>query len=404
LYSSSSPVLQVTTETFDSLILESNHTSMVEFYAPWCGYCKKMARDYQKAAKALQGLAKVAAVNCDVESNKGLCASLGVRGFPTLYIFKPGKKFGQPDMEGYDGARTSKAIVDAVVENIPNHVKRLKNATYAAWVADDTKPKAILFSNKRPVSALLKSVAIDFLDAIHIAQIRSKETDAVEAFNVDKFPTLVLLPGNGAEPITYDGEMKKDSIVKFLSTVASPNPDPSTKDKPKEDKEASSGSSDTDKSSASPDAHETPKAQPLKQASPKAASDAKAIPSIADGLILQQKCLNDKAGTSILAILPEEDEPSAQTSQAVKSLSELHQKHELAKRKLFPFYQLPPSNDQANALRKKLGLSTSEVEIVAVNGKRGWWTHFPSKEFTSIKIENWVDAIRMGDFKKTDMP
>ncbi|KXT14978.1 hypothetical protein AC579_7766 [Pseudocercospora musae] len=415
LYTSSSPVLQVNSKTYDSLINKSNHTSIVEFYAPWCGHCKNLAPHFEKAAKNLQGLAKVAAVDCDEESNKPLCGSMGVQGFPTLKIVKPGKKPGKPIVEDYQGARTAKAIVDAVVDKIPNHVKRLKDADYAEWVVDNTKPKAILFSNKGTVSALLKSVAIDFLDAIHIGQIRDKETDAVEAFNVEKFPTLVLIPGDGAEPITYDGEMKKDLIVKFLSQAASPNPDPpAKKEKPKKDKKASSASSKMAKSSAShkseeaetasPDADETPKAQPPKQAPPKPAGDAKTISSLPDGLVLQQKCLNDKAGTSVIAILPEEDEPSAQTNQAVKSLSELHQKHENAKRKLFPFYQLPHSNDQGAALRMKLGLSTSDVEIVAINGKRGWWTHFPSKEFTSIKIEDWVDAIRMGDFKKTKIP
>lgn len=172
-YSSSSPVLQLNGKTYDSLIAKTNHTSIVEFYAPWCGHCKNLKPAYEKAAKSLQGLAKVAAVDCDEEVNKPFCGTMGVQGFPTLKIVRPGKKAGRPTVEDYQGARTAKAIVDAVIDKIPNHVKRLKDADYAEWVAE-SGPKAILFSDKGTVSALLKSVAIEFLGVLGVGQIRDK--------------------------------------------------------------------------------------------------------------------------------------------------------------------------------------------------------------------------------------
>lgn len=146
-----------------------------------------------------------------------------------MKIVKPGKKAGKPIVEDYQGARSAKAIVDAVVDKIPNHVKRLKDDDYQDWLEDGDGAKAILFSDKGTTSALLKAIAIDFLGAINVAQIRDKEKEAVEVFNVDKFPTLVLLPGDGKDPVTYDGEMKKDDLVKFLSKAADPNPDPPPK-------------------------------------------------------------------------------------------------------------------------------------------------------------------------------
>lgn len=412
-YTDSSPVLQVDGRSYDSLIAKSNHTSIVEFYAPWCGHCKNLQGPYEKAAKHLAGLAKVAAVNCDEESNKPLCGQMGVQGFPTLKIVKPGKKPGKPLVEDYQGARTAKAIVDAVTDKIPNHVKRLKDADYAAWVVEGTNPKAILFSTKGQTSALLKALAIDFRDALDVAQIRYKEADAVSAFGVDKFPTLLLLPGEGKEPITYDGEMKKEPMLKFLSTVATPNPDSPKKDKKakssSDKKKASSASSKMAKSSASQKSEESKTASedaetPAPKASSPKPADAKPITSLPDGLSLQQKCLNDKAGTCVLALLPEQKAPSEQTTLAIKSLSELHQKHELGKRNLFPFYQVPHTNTQGDALRSKLCLKTGDVELIAVNGKRGWWRHFAAGEFQLSKIEDWVDAIRMGDAPKQKVP
>ncbi|KAF3764197.1 thioredoxin-domain-containing protein, partial [Cryphonectria parasitica EP155] len=127
LYLKSSPVLQVDSKNYDSLIANSNHTSVVEFYAPWCGHCQNLKPAYEKAAKNLEGLAKVAAVNCDDDANKPLCGQFGVQGFPTLKIVRPGSKKGKPVVEDYQGQRSAKAIVEAVVDKINNHVKRVND-------------------------------------------------------------------------------------------------------------------------------------------------------------------------------------------------------------------------------------------------------------------------------------
>jgi len=427
MYSKSSPVLQVDARSYDNLIAKSNHTSIVEFYAPWCGHCKNLKPAYEKVGTSLKGLAKVAAVDCDEESNKPFCGSMGVQGFPTLKIVRPGKKPGKPIVEDYQGARSAKAIVDAVIEKIPNHVKRLKDSDYAAWVEEDG-PKAILFTDKGTVSALLKSVAIDFLGSINVAQIRNKEAEAVEAFGVEDFPTLVLLPGGGKDPVTFDGELKKDAIVKFLSQVAAPNPDPAPKaDKKKGSKsdksKSSSASSKLSKSSASQASEEAETKAPSQTAetiiddptdSPNPQVDtekpakvadtpAKPISSLQDGLSLQQRCLNDKAGTCVLALLPEPVAPSMDTINTVRFLSEVHKKHETAKRNLFPFFQVPHTNSQGASLVKKLDLKADEPEIIAVNGKRGWWRHFKGEKLLA-QIEDWVDAIRMGDGAKQSLP
>lgn len=411
-YDKSSPVIQADGKSFNNIVNKSNHTSIVEFYAPWCGHCQNLKPAYEKAAKSLSGLAKVVAVNCDEEPNKQLCSQMGVQGFPTLKIAKPGKKPGRPIIQDYQGARSAKAIVDAVIEQIPNHVKRLKDDDYAAWVAEGTGPKAILFTNKGPVSPTLKAVAVDFLGGLDVAQIRDKETEAVGTFEVEKFPTLVLLPGDGQDPVTYNGEMKKDKIVKFLSQAATPNPDPpksekKTKSASSDKKKDASSSSKFAKSSASQKSSESEAgetATPETKPTPKAAApkpEATPIASLADPLALQHKCLNDKAGTCVLALLPE-DTSSESTTLAIKSLNEIQQKYE--GRKLFPFYQIPHANAQNPALRSKMDLASDKVEIIAINGKRDWVRHYTVADFHQSKIEDWIDAIRMGDSPKKKLP
>lgn len=400
-YTKSSPVLQVDASSYRTLIEKSNHTSIVEFYAPWCGHCKNLKPAYEKAAKTLSGLAKVAAVNCDEEGNKPFCGSMGVQGFPTLKIVKPGKKPGKPIVEDYNGARTAKGIVDAIVNKIPNHVARLKDADYMEWLEANSKPKALLFSEKGTTSALIKALAVDFLDSIAVAQVRNIEKEMVEVFSVTKFPTLVLLPEDGREPLVYEGEMKKEPMVTFLSQASLPNPDSAPREKKAKAKPSPSKSKSVKPSQAS----ETLEDEPTDSPSPeidtekpiKVADPVKPIPNLTDELSLQQKCFNTKAGTCILALLPEALNEDA--ASALISLAEIAHKHSQAGRNLFPFFSLPSSNPQASALRTALALApTSSLHFIATNGKRAWYLLPPADSTSSQSdLETWIDAIRMGD-------
>jgi len=96
-------------------------------------------------------------------------------------------------------------------------------------------------------------------------------------------------------------------------------------------------------------------------------------------------------------------------AKAVGSLSEIAHRHRDAKRNLFPFYALPQSNPSYDTIKTALGLQGTE--IIAINGKRGWWKKLPSKaaayteaEVSEAAIENWVDAIRMGEGAKLKVP
>ncbi|EKD18061.1 uncharacterized protein L3040_007759 [Drepanopeziza brunnea f. sp. 'multigermtubi'] len=432
LYPKSSKVVQLDSKSYDRLILQSNYTSIVEFYAPWCGHCQNLQPAYEKAAVNLQGLAKVAAVDCDDESNKQFCAKMGVQGFPTLKIVKPGKTPGKPIVEDYQGPRTAKGIVDAVVDKIPNLVKRVDDKSLEGWLAESNDTaKAILFSDKGKTSALLKALAIDFKGSIRVAQIRNtdKEKASLELFGINKFPTLLLLPGGKeAEGIVYDGEMKKDAMLKFLSQAAEPNPDPApakVKVKSKEGKKASKAKEESKKSSAAQAAEEgkTGESSATDETIPEEAAEsplpivegekpvqppaAPPIPVLASPEELEAECLGPKTGTCVLAILP--SSPDAVAVGVITHLSEISHKHKLHARQIFPFYAVSSANMGYAKVKEALKIS-SDTAVIAINGRRGWWRQLPSGEtiteqdVTEEAIESWIDAIRLGEGAKQKIP
>ncbi|EJT75945.1 disulfide-isomerase A6 precursor [Gaeumannomyces tritici R3-111a-1] len=417
MYPKSSAVLQVNGKTYQDLVAKSNQTTILEFYAPWCGHCQNLKPAYEKAAKNLEGLAKVAAIDCDDDSNKPFCGTMGIQGFPTLKIIRPGKKAGKPAVEDYNGPRTAAGIVDAVVERMNNHVKRVTDKDLDDFLGTNEGPKAILFTDKGTTSALLKGVAIDFLDAISVAQIRNKETKAVEKFGIDKFPTLVLIPGDGKDPIKYDGPNKKPDMVKFLSQAAAPNPDPAPSSGKKSEKKKAEKKTGKDKKEKA----SKKGAEPEKKASADTPTDsaeagsetvkapviieaAPPVPTIHSAEKLAKECLNEKSNTCVLAFVPGADDKSDDATAALTVLAELAFKHAQSKRKLFPFFAVPsPSNLGAQAVIKALEL-TKPVELVAINARRGWWKHYQGADFAPNSIESWIDSIRLGEGAKNKLP
>jgi len=96
-------VLVLGSDNFDAAIKEHKNI-LVEFYAPWCGHCTKLAPEFSKAALSLSDSpVKLAKVDATVHGDIG--RQFGVKGFPTLKFFKNSK------VSDYDGGRTEKEIV-----------------------------------------------------------------------------------------------------------------------------------------------------------------------------------------------------------------------------------------------------------------------------------------------------
>jgi protein disulfide-isomerase A1 len=120
-----SDVLDLTNNDFKSVITENDFV-LVEFFAPWCGHCKSLAPEYEKAATELKkkgSQIKLAKVDCTKE--EALAQEHGIQGFPTLKFFKKGVP------APYEGERSAAAIV-AWVELKSGPVLKVLESTEAA--------------------------------------------------------------------------------------------------------------------------------------------------------------------------------------------------------------------------------------------------------------------------------
>ena len=82
-------IKHVSDATFEADVLQSATPVLVDYWAEWCGPCKMIAPILDEVAGAYQGKLQIAKMN--VDENREIPAKFGIRGIPTLMLFKNGQ-------------------------------------------------------------------------------------------------------------------------------------------------------------------------------------------------------------------------------------------------------------------------------------------------------------------------
>lgn len=234
LFPKKSPVVQVSASNLKREVLGIEKPTIVAFTAPWCGHCQRLAPEFDRAARSLEGIVKFANIDCDAEANKPMCGRYGVQGFPTIKLFPPTPKRLPRD---YRGERTAKALVEYAVDSLPRNVQKVNAEELGSFIQrDPPRPKVLLFSNKATSSPLYKSLALDFRKSMTFAFARGDQSPVRSAARVHlgvniqsdaDLPVLLMLPPRTSETFekgsfeTYEGKLKYSQLKEWLDGLIS---------------------------------------------------------------------------------------------------------------------------------------------------------------------------------------
>ena len=126
-----SAVIELTFDNFDSVVNEAE-LMMVEFYAPWCGHCKELAPEYEKAAAEL-ALAKIPLGKVDATKEPELRDKFSIKGYPTIKIFRKGMP------SDYSGARKA-AGKNIFIQDTHTHTHTHTHNTHSFFALAYTHP------------------------------------------------------------------------------------------------------------------------------------------------------------------------------------------------------------------------------------------------------------------------
>jgi protein disulfide-isomerase A6 len=237
-YTNSRHIVELTPDLFHDFVYGSNYSTIVEFYAPWCGYCKQLRPEFEKASKRGHHFAQFGAVNCDEEKNKKFCAAQNIKGFPTLLTYRPPKTFREDRkrehqyvVQPFELERTSKSILNTMKNSVKAYTKKLNINNLPSFLnnTEFKKPRVLLLTDKQQVSQLFKILNIDFLDVLdffYIPLIKDSAIAKVKELIPDFRDNLdlpkVIVIDSDQNMTVYEGDINKHDISEFLTAFGTP--------------------------------------------------------------------------------------------------------------------------------------------------------------------------------------
>jgi len=227
---SASNVVVLTPDNFDAVV-DGSKNVFVEFYAPWCGHCKRLTPEYEIVGDAFARTPEVVVAKVDADAHRSLGSRFGVTGFPTLKFFSK----GSTEPTDYSGGRTAEDLVTyindnsgtrAAIKKAPEAVVALTPSDFDEVVMDESKFALVEFyapwcGHCKNLAPVYEKVAAAFANEEHcvVAKVDAdKHKDLGGRYGVSGFPTILYFPEDDKSgEKKYQGARDEQALVDFLN-------------------------------------------------------------------------------------------------------------------------------------------------------------------------------------------
>ncbi|CDR40383.1 CYFA0S05e00144g1_1 [Cyberlindnera fabianii] len=209
--SDDSAVVKLSAETFSDFIA-ANPLVLAEFFAPWCGHCKALGPNFAEAADELSPKEiKLAQIDCT--QHQGLCSDHGIRGYPTLKVFR-----GSEDaVSDYEGPRSADGIVKYMLKQSLPAVSVFEDLTKLESFIAEAGSSVIVETGVKD-NATFSDFANLHRDEFIFAQ--STSADVAKKYGENKI--LVFFDGLEDPAVFAGDEVTAETLAEFIASESFP--------------------------------------------------------------------------------------------------------------------------------------------------------------------------------------
>jgi len=203
-------VITLTDSNFDEIV-NKEELILVEFYAPWCGHCKSLAPEYEKAAQQLKKHdppIPLAKVDATVETTSA--GRFGVTGYPTMKVFRNGQAFD------YKGPRDAPGIVRYMEKQHGPAAKKLQTVEevekFISNPAEDVFLVALFDDDSASLLATFRKLANKLREEFPFAEVTVPSVGE----HYKQQNKIVVFKKFDEKQVAYTGDNSQEALERFL--------------------------------------------------------------------------------------------------------------------------------------------------------------------------------------------
>ncbi|KAD1384636.1 hypothetical protein E3N88_42907 [Mikania micrantha] len=209
-------VLELDESKFDAAISSFDFV-FVDFYAPWCGHCKRLSPELDKAAPMVSGLkTPIVIAKIDADKYSRIASKYEIDGFPTLKIFMNGVP------TNYYGPRKADLLVRYLRKFVAPDVTVLESDYSITEFVEAAGTSFPIFIGVGLEESALSNLAIKFKKRAWFSVAKDFSEKTMGLYDLDKVPALVALHPNFNEKNIFYGPFKDNFVEEFIQQCLLP--------------------------------------------------------------------------------------------------------------------------------------------------------------------------------------
>lgn len=193
--------------------IQKERVFIVHFYEEDNGKSYEFTKEMNSRADKFKGIIEFSFVNCLDE--KKLCKKEAPETLPALKVYPPVPLPAQV----FD--LNIKKALNTAVRYIKNNVQKLNEENIQRYLkTDQTLPKVLFFTDKKKTSLIIKSLSSRLKEKMHFGQVQDTEIDIIDMFDIQKFPSLLIVKNGEKKPIVFKEKFVYKEIFEFLNVFS----------------------------------------------------------------------------------------------------------------------------------------------------------------------------------------